>query len=159
MERRHEYRVSVKWIGNQGQGTIDYQSYSKTHLISVKNKVDILGSSDPAFRGDKTKHNPEEMLVSSLSACHMLWYLHLAAQARVVVMDYVDQAIGVMTEDSNGGGRFVSVTLHPTVTVADAAMVTTANKLHKRANERCFIANSVNFPVEHNPNTIVIATR
>jgi len=159
MERRHEYRVSVKWIGNQGQGTIDYQSYSRTHLISVKNKVDILGSSDPAFRGDKTKHNPEEMLVSSLSACHMLWYLHLAAQARVVVMDYVDQAIGVMTEDSNGGGRFVSVTLHPTVTVADAAMVTTANKLHKRANERCFIANSVNFPVEHNPNTIVIATR
>ncbi|WP_407427006.1 OsmC family protein [Arcticibacter sp.] len=158
MEHQHQYTVSVTWTGNSGKGTIDYKSYSREHVISIKNKNDISGSSDPTFRGDETKHNPEELLVSSLSSCHMLWYLHLCSQAGVVVMEYVDVAIGTMAEDATGGGRFVKVMLNPRVTVAEAEMVSKAHQLHKRANELCFIAKSVNFPVGHNPSEVVMGS-
>jgi organic hydroperoxide reductase OsmC/OhrA len=139
------------WTGNNGTGTDNYRTYERSHSISIENKTDILGSSDPAFRGDKTKHNPEELLVSSLSACHMLWYLHLCSEAAVIVVEYIDNATGIMTETGNGGGRFKEVTLNPMVTVAEYSMIEKANELHKRANELCFIANSVNFPVYHKP--------
>ncbi len=118
-------------------------------MIVVENKADILGSSDPAFRGDKTRHNPEELLLSSISGCHMLWYLHLCAEAGVVVTDYVDHATGTMEETADGGGRFTEVVLHPTVTVADGSMVVKAEALHGQVGQYCFIARSVNFPVAH----------
>lgn len=156
MERQHQYTVIVRWTGNRGEGTKDYTSYSREHVISIANKADISGSSDPAFRGDKTKHNPEEMFVTSLSTCHMLWYLHLCSQAGVVVVDYVDAALGIMEEKQNEGGRFVEITLKPFVTVAEASMIPEANRLHKQANEHCFIANSLNFPVGHRPTTVVM---
>lgn len=111
----------------------------------------MLCSSDPAFRGDRIKYNPEDLLVSSISSCHMLWYLHLCSEAGVVVLDYTDNATGIMDESSNGSGRFTQVTLNPVVIVAQDAMVDKANELHKKANEFCFIANSLNFPVKHNP--------
>lgn len=155
MEGQHEYSVTVTWTGNHGQGTNNYKSYGREHLVLIKNKADISCSSDPSFRGDKTKHNPEELFVSSLSTCHMLWYLHLCAQAGVIVTEYVDNANGVMVEDSSGSGRFVNVTLNPIVTITEVSMISEANKLHERANELCFIANSVNFPVVHKPDTIV----
>lgn len=155
MHGQHQYQVRVKWTGNKGEGTIDYKSYSREHLTSVEKKIDIWGSSDPAFRGDSTKHNPEELFVSSLSTCHMLWYLHLCSQAGVIVVEYVDNAMGIMTENTDGGGRFMDVTLNPVVTVTDASMIDKANQLHKQANERCFIANSVNFPINHHPRAIV----
>lgn len=150
-DRIHNYKATVKWTGNKGSGTSHYQDYEREHIISIDNKNDILGSSDSAFRGDKTKHNPEDLLVSSLSTCHMLWYLHLCSQAGVVVTDYIDKATGIMKETENGGGHFTEVTLNPIVTVTEQAMVDKANELHKNANELCFIANSVNFPVFHNP--------
>jgi organic hydroperoxide reductase OsmC/OhrA len=153
MIKDHQYKSTVQWTGNKGAGTDDYTSYERSHQISIENKPDILGSSDPAFRGDKTKHNPEDLLVSSLSACHMLWYLHLCAQAGVVVIDYIDHATGIMRETETGGGLFTEVTLNPVVTVLDESMIDLANDLHAKANERCFIANSVNFPVYHNPMT------
>src|SRR5690606_35226706 len=109
------------------------------------------GSSDPSFRGDPTKYNPEELLVASLSAGHMLWYLHLCANSGVVVIDYWDHATGTMVETENGGGRFQQVTLCPNVTVAEPSMVAKANALHHEANQLCFIANSCNFPVYHQP--------
>jgi organic hydroperoxide reductase OsmC/OhrA len=121
--------------------------------VSIDHKPEILGSSDAAFRGDATKYNPEELLIASLSACHMLWFLHLCAEADVVVTSYVDEAVGVMEENETGGGQFVEVSLHPHVTVSDRAMVEKANELHTKAHERCFIANSVNFPVRHFPVT------
>lgn len=155
MEGKHQYTVNVKWTGNSGTGTIDYRSYSRDHIVSIENKIDIPCSSDPAFRGDKTRHNPEELLVSSLSTCHMLWYLHLCSQAGVVVVDYEDRAVGIMAEESDGGGRFDGVTLNPRVTVTEANMIPKADQLHKQANELCFIANSVNFPVGHNPTSVV----
>jgi organic hydroperoxide reductase OsmC/OhrA len=148
---QHNYTITIKWTGNIGDGTSNYRSYERSHTITVNNKAGISGSSDPAFRGDKTKYNPEELLVASLSACHMLSYLHVCAVAGIIVTDYIDNATGIMVETSNGGGHFTEVTLNPSVTITESHMVDKANELHKKANELCFIANSVKFPVHHRP--------
>lgn len=149
MVKEHTYNLTVRWTGNKGPGTINYRSYEREHKIWTDNKVEITASADPAFRGDKTKYNPEELLVASLSGCHMLWFLHLCAENGVVVIDYIDRPTGIMIETENGGGRFKEVTLNPAVTVTDFAMIKRIDELHKKANELCFIANSVNFPVYH----------
>ncbi len=151
MNGQHNYKITVKWTGNNGTGTSCYKEFERSHSILVENKVEILGSSDPAFRGDKTKHSPEELLIASVSSCHMLWYLHLCAVAGVIVTDYIDKATGIMIETSNGGGKFTEITLHPTVTITNSSMKEKANELHKKANELCFVANSLNFPVHHKP--------
>ncbi|MET4084103.1 organic hydroperoxide reductase OsmC/OhrA [Pedobacter sp. UYP30] len=150
MKGQHNYNLTVKWTGNKGTGTSGYRDFERSHLIIVDNKTEILGSSDPAFLGDKTKHNPEELLVASISSCHMLWYLHLCSEAGVIITDYIDNATGIMFETSNGGGHFTEVTLNPIVTVMEIAMIEHAIELHEKINELCFIANSVNFPVRHN---------
>lgn len=148
MHKTHQYRVNTAWTGNTGTGTSAYRAYERTHVLAGEGKsVSIPASSDPSFRGDKTRYNPEELLVASLSSCHMLWYLHLCSEAGVVVTAYEDAADGVMEETVEGGGRFVQVTLHPLVTVAETAMIDRANSLHAKAHHLCFIANSVNFPV------------
>lgn len=148
---QHPYQVTIKWTGNKGTGTDNYRNYERSHSILVENKADILASSDPAFRGDNTKHNPEDLLLSSLSSCHMLWYLHLCSVAGVVVVDYVDSATGILIENKDGSGQFSEVTLNPLVTVSEKSMLEKAKELHQKANELCFIARSVNFPVKHNP--------
>lgn len=155
MAKQHHYKATVEWTGNQGKGTVDYKQYDRSHTISIENKPTILGSSDTAFRGDETKHNPEDLLLSSLSCCHMLWYLHLCATNGIVVIDYIDNATGTMEEKPDGSGHFIEVILNPVVTVTDESMVITANELHQQANKFCFIANSVNFPVLHQPITVV----
>ena len=149
MNKQHHYRLTTEWTGNTGAGTISYQGYDRSYSVCCEAKPVLYGSSDPAFRGDPIKHNPEELLVASLSACHMLWYLHLCAAAGVVVTAYCDQATGILVETGNGGGKFKEVMLKPVVTVLTADMVDKATKLHQQANELCFIANSVNFPVVH----------
>ncbi|MEO6760374.1 MAG: OsmC family protein [Saprospiraceae bacterium] len=155
MEKQHQYSLAVKWTGNTGQGTAGYRQYERSHTILVDGKAEIKGSSDPNFRGDASRHNPEELFLASLSACHLLWYLHLCAENGVVVTDYVDQASGVMQETTDGGGRFIEVVLHPVVTVADEAMLELARSLHQAAHAKCFIANSCNFPVRHEPQSRV----
>lgn len=150
--KHHHYRLTVTWTGNTGTGTSHSTAYERSHAIIADKKVEIQGSSDPAFRGDLTKHNPEELLLASLSACHMLWFLHLCSQAGIIVTAYTDHATGTMTEESNGGGKFTEVTLHPHITLTDISKKEAADKLHKQANELCFIANSVNFPVKHTAN-------
>lgn len=147
MQREHKYSVNVRWTGNTGKGTSDYRSYQRNHEINVLEKPPILGSADPKFRGDPLRYNPEELLVSALSTCHMLWYLHLCADAGIVVVSYEDRAEGTMEESGEGGGRFVRVTLHPHVRVTGSAEQ--AETLHQRAHELCYIANSVNFPIQH----------
>ena len=151
MSREHNYRVNVIWTGNTGSGTSGYQAYKRDHEISVVGKPPIPGSSDPKFRGDAARYNPEELLVAALSTCHMLWYLHLCADAGIVVESYEDRAEGTMKETTEGGSRFVSVKLRPHVRVIGS--IEQAEALHQRAHELCFIANSVNFPVEHEPAT------
>jgi len=151
MRKEHKYNLITKWTGNKGPGTIDYRSYERSHIITIENKVDIAGTSDTAFNGDKTKHNPEELLVASISCCHMLWYLHLCSISSVVVLEYEDRATGTMQEDDDGAGWFTEVTLYPSVIVRDKMMIETANQLHARANKLCYIANSVKFPIYHKP--------
>src|SRR6266496_343931 len=151
MNGQHHYKLTIKWTGNKGDGTSGYRSYERSHSILVDGKIEIPASSDPAFRGDKTKHNPEELLVAALSSCHMLSFLYECAKGGVVVTDYVDHATGTMVETPDGGGHFTEVTLNPIVTVTENSMVDVANQLHKKASELCFIANSVKFPVHHKP--------
>jgi organic hydroperoxide reductase OsmC/OhrA len=156
-KKTHHYTTTVRWTGNSGDGTADYKSYGRSHEISAPRKPSISGSADPAFRGDATCWNPEDLLVASLSACHKLWYLHLCAVAGVVVMAYVDTAEGAMVEDAERGGYFTSVTLRPTVTITIGSNTETARALHKDAHAKCFIANSVNFPVTYEPVIITAA--
>ena len=154
--KTHHYEVSVRWTGNDGNGTSGYRTYRRDHEISGPGKAGpILGSSDAHFRGDASRYNPEEMLVASLSTCHMLWALHLAADAGIVVTDYTDQATGEMRESSDGGGVFESVTLRPRMTITDATKRDEALALHARAHQLCFIARSVRFPIEHEPHVEV----
>jgi organic hydroperoxide reductase OsmC/OhrA len=144
--RKHEYRAELRWTGNRGTGTQDYRAYGRDHTISCEGKPSILGSSDPAFRGDPDRYNPEELLVASLSACHMLWYLHLCATAGVRVEEYTDAAEGVMELATDGSGHFTRVTLRPIVTIG-AGSRRRAEELHESAHRMCFLANSMNFPV------------
>jgi organic hydroperoxide reductase OsmC/OhrA len=157
MPRTHHYQATTRWTGNRGTGTNTYTAYDRSYEIAVPGKVPIHGSSDPAFRGDRSKHNPEDLLVMSLSSCHMLWYLHLCAEHGVIVTDYADEATGTMAEDSNGSGQFTEITLKPRVTVTETAMIAKANALHHQANEMCFIARSMKFPVNHKPETIALS--
>lgn len=151
MNPEHNYTITIEWTGNNGNGTSNYQAYERSHSILVDNKTAIFCSSDPAFRGDPSKHNPEELFIASIASCHMLWFLHLCAEAGIVVTEYSDKATGIMTSGSNGGGRFTEVTLHPKVIVASTSMKEKTNRLHKKASKLCFIANSLNFPVQHQP--------
>ena len=151
MAKEHQYSAQVTWTGNRGTGTSGYTAYDRDHLISANGKPDIFGSSDPAFHGNRNKFNPEDSLVAALSACHMLWYLHLCSVNGVVVIDYVDKATGIMKENEDGSGQFSEVTLHPLITVESPAMAEKAKSLHEDAHRMCFIARSVNFPVRHQP--------
>jgi organic hydroperoxide reductase OsmC/OhrA len=148
--RIHEYATTVTWTGNLGAGTRDYRAYSRASTIDALGKRSIQSSADPAFRGEPDGWNPEELLVASLSTCHMLWYLHLAAVAGVVVTAYADEAAGAM-EEGPGGGRFRRVTLRPHVTISPGSDLEAARDLHRAAHAKCFIANSVNFPVDCEP--------
>jgi organic hydroperoxide reductase OsmC/OhrA len=150
-DKTHRYQVEVIWTGNTGQGTSNYRAYERSHEIKIEGKPSILGSSDPAFRGDKSRYNPEELLVASLSTCHLLWYLHCCAEAQIIVIDYRDRAIGTMIETEDGGGRFTEVAIKPVVTIAEGNDLALAAQLHQKAHHLCFIANSVNFPVRCEP--------
>jgi len=146
----HGYRVLVRWTGAGETGTTGYGDYARSHTVVVDGKPEIPGSSDPTFRGDRARYNPEELLVAALAACHMLSYLHLCAVHGVVVRAYEDAAEGTMVTDRDGGGRFARVVLRPRVTIVRGDPEV-ARRLHGEAHARCFIANSVNFPVEHVP--------
>ena len=158
MKDRHEYAVTVEWVGNRGSGTSGYRAYGREQLIHAPHKAPLKGSADPTFHGNKDRWNPEEMLLSALAQCHMLSYLHVAVRDGVVVTAYVDNATGVLKQ-SGLGGAFESVTLRPRVTVADASMAEAARAAHADARSYCFIANSVNFPVYHEPEIVVAEAR
>jgi organic hydroperoxide reductase OsmC/OhrA len=151
MGKYHNYFIHLKWTGNLGTGTQTYRSYTRDHLISVDGKPDLPASSDTAFRGNPERYNPEEMLVASVSSCHMLWYLHLCAVNGVVVVDYIDKAAGKLLESADGSGRFEEISLYPSIVVSNKSMIEKAHALHYDANKMCFIANSLNFPVRHIP--------
>lgn len=149
--KSHLYPIRMQWTGNTGTGTTHYKGYERTHEYSVPGKPVIPGSADPVFRGDATRYNPEELLVMSISSCHMLWYLHLCAEAGVVVTAYVDEAVGTLVEVTETGGHFTEVVIRPAVTLAPGSDAMLASQLHEKAHHLCFVANSVNFPVRVEP--------
>jgi len=151
----HAYSIGVRWDGDLGTGTSGYREYSRELTVTAAGKHDLEGSADKPFRGDPGRWNPEELLLAALAQCHLLSYLHVAVTLGVVVTAYTDDALGTMVEDGAGSGAFTEVVLRPRVTVADASMVEAARAGHARANQLCFIANSVNFPVRHEPTIVV----
>ncbi|MFF2143279.1 OsmC family protein [Kitasatospora sp. NPDC058190] len=154
MARQHEYTAEISWTGNRGTGTSDYRSYSRDVEVSAEGLPTVPGSADPVFRGDPARWNPEQLLLASLSQCHLLSYLHLCAVNGVVVTSYLDRPVGTMAVTPEGG-HFTSVVLHPRLEVAEAGMAEKALALHAQAHRACFIANSVNFPVRNEPEVTV----
>jgi organic hydroperoxide reductase OsmC/OhrA len=147
----HRYSIDLDWTGNTGSGTAGYRAYERAYRIDAVGHPSIFGSSDPAFRGDSSCWNPEELFIASISSCHQLWYLHLCTDAGIVVVSYSDHAEGVMIEDRDGSGRFSEVVLRPKVAVEPGSDRNLALRLHAEANAKCFIANSLNFRVLHEP--------
>lgn len=155
MSRSHHYEIGVEWVGNLGAGTSSYRSYSRDHVVTAGPAAPILASSDPAFRGDPGRWNPEQLFLSAIAQCHMLWFLHLASQAGVVVLSYVDASSGEMIEQSDGRGRFETIVLRPLVTISAESDRAVAQGLHSTVAEYCYIARSVSVPIQHQPVTIV----
>jgi organic hydroperoxide reductase OsmC/OhrA len=153
----HEYRVTVEWQGNRGTGTSGVRDFSRVHEVRAEGKPALAASADPGLRGDADRWNPEELLVAALSECHMLWFLHLAALAGVVVTEYTDAAVGTLEMERTGSGQFTRVVLRPVVAVTDQAMCPEVPELHEKSGQMCFIARSVNFPVECEPHVRVAA--
>lgn len=150
---QHRYALTVRWTGNLGNGTSSYREYSRDHDVEIPGLPVLKGSADPTFRGDRSRYNPEQLLLTALAQCHMLSFLHVAARHGVVVLSYEDDATGLMRLNRDGSGQFENVTLRPRVTVADPAHIAMAEDMHREANALCFIARSVNFPVLHVPVT------
>jgi organic hydroperoxide reductase OsmC/OhrA len=148
-EGEHAYAARVVWEGNRGEGTARYAGYGREYRVEVAGKPHLPGSADPAFRGDPRLHNPEDLFLASISACHMLFYLSLCARGGVRVLAYEDHAQGLMRTDASGGGQFEQVTLRPRVTIDDEAHTALALRLHDRAHELCFIARSCSVAIGH----------
>jgi organic hydroperoxide reductase OsmC/OhrA len=146
--RPHRYAARLRWTGAGRGPTTSYKAYSRDYVVEIDGKPALRGSADPHFLGDRALHNPEDLLVAALSACHLLSYLAECARAGIEVVAYEDDAHGEMTL-IDGAIRFREVVLHPKVVLADAARIDEADALHERAHAVCFIANSVNFPVRH----------
>jgi organic hydroperoxide reductase OsmC/OhrA len=151
---QHHYLLAVQWNGNLGEGTSSYRGYSRDHDIVIPGLPVLKGSADPTLHGDRDRYNPEQLLLAALAQCHMLSFLHVAVRHGVVVTGYRDEATGRLRLNQDGSGQFESVTLNPQVTVADEAHVALAAQMHREANQVCFIARSVNFPVLHSPVTV-----
>ncbi|MCJ2187796.1 OsmC family protein [Novosphingobium beihaiensis] len=147
----HHYVSAVVWTGNRGEGTASYRSYDRSWDVAVPGKPVIHCSNDPLLGGDPGKMNPEDLLLSALSACHMLWYLHFASDAGIVVSGYEDNPVGTGIVEKSGAGRFTAATLHPRITVRPGTDIAAATALHDKIHGVCFIARSVNFPVHYEP--------
>lgn len=151
MANHHDFIAAIRWTGNRGEGTSHYRAYDRTWNIETEGKVVVNCSNDPLLGGDPRKHNPEDLLIATLSSCHMLWYLHLAAKAGIVVHAYRDDPVGHGETLPNGAGRFLSAELRPTIAVSPGTDLALAARLHHDVHQYCFIARSVNFPVSYAP--------
>ena len=153
MAKELNYNAVLTWTGNTDASTSTYTSYERSYTVHIDGKPDLLASADPAFRGDAQKWNPEELFLASLSACHMLWYLHLCSTHKILVQSYIDSPHAKLIMENNGVGKFVSAELNPLVLISNPDQIELANSLHAQAHKFCFIANSINFPTSINPTT------
>ena len=158
MAHEHNYKITTEWTGNKGDGNKNVRTYDRSHTVSIQGKPELFLTTDNPAVGDKSKLNPEDLLVSAISSCHMLSYLYVCAMEGIVITSYTDQATGIMIEHASGGGSFNVVTLNPVFYVADESMIEKAIELHHKAHEICYIANSVNFEVKCNPTCKVEST-
>ena len=147
----HSFSITNTWTGNTGSGTASYDSYERSHEFGSPGKPSIPGSASPAYKGDADRYNPEEMLLGAVSACHMLWYLHLCAEAGVVVSSYTDKVSGELNMNADGSGEFDSITLGPAVEVSPNSDLDLAHSLHNDAGRMCFIARSLRCEIIHRP--------
>lgn len=143
----HEYSSRIDWTGNRGPGTSGYRDYDRSWTVTTPGKPPIACSNDPLLGGDPALHNPEDLLLASLSACHMLWYLHYASVAKIIVLGYCDDPVGSGESTPDGAGRFVEAVLRPHIVLAAGSDHAAADALHRDIHKVCFIARSVNFPV------------
>lgn len=151
----HEYTSTVVWTGNRGEGTINYRGYDRTWDIAIAGKEVVHCSNDPLLGGDPSKMNPEDLLISALSACHMLWYLHYASDAGIVVTSYIDRPVGFGVVEKGGAGQFTKAVLRPEITIRSGSDIETATAIHHRIHSVCFVARSVNFPVSYEPEFVI----
>lgn len=151
MAHEHNYKVTAEWTGNKGDGTKNVKTYNRSHTVSIEGKPELFLTTDNPHVGDKTKLNPEDLLVTAISSCHLLSYLYVCSLEGVVITSYTDNATGIMIEQASGGGSFKDITLNPICYLANESMVKKAIELHHKAHEICYIANSVNFEVKCNP--------
>ena len=145
----HEYSARVVWTGNRGQGTATYRGYDRTWEVQTPGKSVIPCSNDPLLGGDPTLHNPEDLLIAALSSCHMLWFLHLASDAGIAVQAYQDDPLVIGESLPSGAGRFLRATLRPDITVPKGTDLEKAEAIHHDIHKYCYIARSVNFPVNY----------
>ena len=158
MNYEHNYQLTAVWNGNKGEGTKNIRAYDRSHTVTIAGKPELYLTTDNPAVGDKSKLNPEDLLVTAISSCHMLSYLYVCALEGIVVTSYTDNATGIMIEKESGGGSFKEVILNPKVTVEHDSMVEKAIDLHHQAHKICYIANSVNFEVKCNPTCTVVIT-
>jgi len=151
MTSHSEFNSRIQWTGNTGTGTSSYQGYLRTWDIAVPGKPIVHCSNDPHLGGDPSLMNPEDLLLSAVSACHMLWYLHFASENNVVVESYIDKPKGLGETERSGRGRFLSIELSPSITLANDADLQLAESLHERVHDYCFIARSLSCPVYCRP--------
>lgn len=155
MKDEHKYNITLTWTGNKGSGTSGYRAYARDYDLTADGKPVIPGSSDPAFLGDPSRHNPEDLFLASVASCHMLWFLHLASSAGIVVTSYSDVAEGFMKTRADGSGEFTSIVLRPHVTITDKSKTAEAEALHHKVGDLCFIARSIKTPIEHDVTVVV----
>ncbi|MCF8254333.1 MAG: OsmC family protein [Bacteroidia bacterium] len=148
MTHQHNFKLTAIWQGNKVEGTKNIRTYDRSHTVSIDGKPELHLTTDNAAVGDKSKLNPEDLLVSAISSCHMLSYLYVCAMEGIIVTEYKDYATGIMIENANGGGSFKEVCLNPEIVVAEKSMIEKAIELHHKAHEICYIANSVNFEIK-----------
>jgi organic hydroperoxide reductase OsmC/OhrA len=147
------YHAKLVWSGGALGPTKSVDSYSREFRAELEGKPPLRGSADPAFHGDPALYNPEDLLLSALSACHMLSYLAVCAHAGIVVLSYEDAAVGTLAR-RDGKVRFVDVLLRPKVALEPGGNIEKARALHQKAHDICVIVNSVNFPVRHEAEVI-----
>lgn len=149
MSTEHKYTAAIAWTGNRGEGTRTYRGYDRTWEIRTPGKPPVACSNDPLLGGNPALHNPEDLLLSALASCHMLWYLHLASNAGITVIAYEDTPEAVGESEPDGAGRFLRATLRPKVTVLTGTDLAKADAIHRKIHDVCYIARSVNFPVSY----------
>ena len=145
----HLFKVALNWMKKDNISSSLSRIYTKSHHISIEGKPDLEVSAAKAFKGDPNLYNPEDLLLSSLTSCHMMSYLYCCAQHKIEVISYQDHSEATLQVNPDGSGKIVKVDLFPDIIISDSSQIELAISLHKKANELCFIANSCNFPVYH----------